>query len=118
MKTKFQRMTKEEKKEAIQNYAASAPNRAEVIKRATRVMKVVRIGAIYSLILSIYNIVTEAPMYEILISAAALIGCVIVVKVAYDLIAREVNHYVVDNLKGKAKADYRKGLDNKKKKNK
>ena len=118
MKTKFERMTWEEKKQAIEDYKNSALNRKDVVKRVTRVMKVAGIGALYSLILTIYNIVQDKPVYEILIGAAALIGCIILIKVAYDLLAREVNNYLVGNLKGKDKADYRKGLDNKKKKNK
>lgn len=118
MKTKFQRISKEEKKQAIEDYKNSALNRKDVVKRVTRVMKVAVIGALYSLILTIYNIVQDKPVYEILIGAAALIGCIILIKVAYDLLAREVNNYLVGNLKGKDKADYRKGIDTKKKKNK
>lgn len=118
MKTKFQRISKEEKKQAIEDYKNSALNRKDVVKRVTRVMKVAGIGALYSLILTIYNIVQDKPVYEILIGAAALIGCIILIKVAYDLLAREVNNYLVGNLKGKDKADYRKGIDTKKKKNK
>ena len=118
MKTKFQRISKEEKKQAIEDYKNSAPNRKDVVKRVTRVMKVAGIGALYSLILTIYNIVQDKPVYEIQIGAAALIGCIILIKVAYDLLAREVNNYLVGNLKGKDKADYRKGIDTKKKKNK
>ena len=118
MKTKFQRISKEEKKQAIEDYKNSALNRKDVVKRVTRVMKVAGIGALYSLILTIYNIIQDKPVYEILIGAASLIGCIILIKVAYDLLAREVNNYLVGNLKGKEKADYRKGIDNKKKKNK
>ena len=118
MKTKFERMTWEEKKQAINDYANSKENRKEVVKRTKRAGIIGGIGAIYTIVLTIYNLVTEAAWYELLISVAFLIGCVILMKASYNILSTQVNNYVVSNLKGKAKADYRKGLDQENKKNK
>ena len=116
MKTKFQRMTWEEKKEAIKNYEESQENRKEVVKRTKRAA-ILGIGvAIYSIGLTIYNLITDAKIYELLIGLAILIGGVILIKVAWSILSTQVNNYVIANLKGKAKADYRKGLDQEKKK--
>lgn len=116
MKTKFERMTWEEKKQAINDYANSKENRKEVVKRTKRAGIIGGIGAIYTIGLTIYNLVTDAAWYELLISVAFLIGCVILMKASYNILSTQVNNYVVSNLKGKAKADYRKGLDQENKK--
>ena len=116
MKTKFERMTWEEKKQAINDYANSKENRKEVVKRTKRAGIIGGIGAIYTIGLTIYNLVTDAVWYELLISVAFLIGCVILMKASYNILSTQVNNYVISNLKGKAKADYRKGLDQENKK--
>lgn len=120
MKTKFQRMSWEEKKEAIKNYAESKENRKEVLKRTRRSGILAAIVGIYGIGLTIYNLVTDAEIYELLLGLSIIIACAIMMKVAWNILSTQVNNYLVSNLKGKEKADYKKGIDhnNKKKKNK
>ena len=121
MKTKFERMSKEEKKAAIKEFEESADNRKEIIKRVKRVSILSIIGILYTLSLLIYNIVVDKPIYEIVFAGALLIGCIILLRVARNLLYTQVNNYVISKLRGKERADYKKGLDvpekKKKKKN-
>lgn len=115
MKTKFERMSKEEKKQAIQEFAESAENRSEVVKRVKRVSIMSIIGMLYTAGLTIYNIVLSKPIYETAFAVALFIACLILLRVARNILYTQVNNYVISKLKGKEKADYRKGLDIKEK---
>lgn len=101
MKNKFERLTKDEKKQAIAEYSNASDINADVVKRLKRVRVLTIIGIIYAIINFIYSFLTDAAPFEFILSAGTLIACVILFIKATSLMSNNVNKYLITKTKKK-----------------
>lgn len=117
MKIKYLRMTKEEQKQALEDYKNSSEVASEVVKRIKRVRIISCIGLIYGIALSIFNVITSAHFVDYISSGVTIIACLLLFIKSKEILIGKVNEYIVTNIRNKQKEE-RKKEEKKAKKNK
>ena len=114
MKTKYQRMTKEERKQAIADYNKRAP---QVFKKYKKLKNVCIFGIIYSVIALIIDIIlNDKVMFKsfnanILIDCGLLLFCIFFFIFAKNRMDYLVNNMLVEDLRQKQIEKWRKEKD-------
>lgn len=111
MKNKFERLGKKERKEAIKEYTNSSDHNASVMSRIKRLRVVGIIGAIYSLVMFVFDFLKERGTFDYglsvfdnillnyLIDGCLLIFCAIFIIKSNLLIKEQVNKYLIEKKK-------------------
>ena len=113
MKNKFERLSKTEKKDAINEYKSINPHNEAIVSRLNRLKGVGIIGIIYSLLMFTLDFLKEHKIFDygfttfdnILISyiidACLLILCVVFLIKANQLLSEQINKYLIEKNKKK-----------------
>lgn len=96
MKTKYQRLSKKEKRIAIEEYKNASENNENVVKRLKRLRVVSIIGVIYAIISFIIDLIFDTiSVWSYVIDGLLLIFCVIFMIKSKQLLEEQVNIYLI-----------------------
>ncbi len=120
MKSRFERLSKKEQKEAIREFKEASTKNANVINRLHRLKVIGILGTIYSLIMFILDFLKEADILDYgfntfgdaiilnyLIDASLMVFCVFFIFKSEQMIKEQVNKYLVDKLRNKQKKAFK-----------
>lgn len=108
MKNRFERLSRKEKKEAINEYKKASSNNEAIIMRLNRLKVIGIIGIIYSLIMFTFDLLKEKGILDYgfntfnniyisyIIDAFLLIMCAVFVIKARQLLSQQVNKYLIE----------------------
>ncbi|MCI8795176.1 MAG: hypothetical protein HFI73_07405 [Bacilli bacterium] len=111
MKNKFERLNKNEKKKAIEEFSNSNESNANIISRIKRLKVIGIIGVIYSIGMFILDFLKEMEIFDIgfnhfdnlilnyIIDACLLIFCAFFVIKANMILKEQVNKYLIGKKK-------------------
>lgn len=116
MKNRFERLSKEEQKAIVLEFANSSESRKDVIKRIKRIRVLSIIGMVYAVVLFLYAFLGEQVPVDYLIAAATFISCVILLVKSNSFKINVVNSYLVEKIRSKQKEDLKKEQAKKEKK--
>lgn len=115
MKNKFEKLSKREQKDAINEYKNASTHNEEIVSRLNRLKGVGIIGIIYSLIMFTLDLLREHDIFDYgfntfdniilsyIIDASLLIICVFFLIKANQLLKTQVNKYLIEKSKPKQK---------------
>lgn len=98
MKTKYQRLTKEEKKEAIAKYNEDESNKA-FYKRLKRIRIVSIIGIVYALLSFVLDTIMKQGVWSFCIDSVLLIFCIVFLLKSHDILVKSINNFLIKNTK-------------------
>lgn len=102
MKNKYQRLSKEEKKLAIEEFKNVSENNENVITRLKRLRVVSIIGIIYAIISFILDLIYDTiSVWDYVIDGLLLIFCVVFMIKSKQLLEEQVNIYLIKKDKKK-----------------
>lgn len=116
MKNKFERLSRKEKKEAINEYKNASTHNEDILSRLNRLKGVGIIGIIYSIIMFTLDFLREHDIFDYgfntfdnivlsyIIDASLLIICVFFLIKANQLLNTQVNKYLIEKTKPKEKS--------------
>ncbi len=96
MKNKYQRLSKEEKKQARMDYKNSEYNKGKIYEKGTRLKILGIIGMIYALINFGIDFLYKGDIWNFLLDAALLIFCLIAFLVIGDILDKQINKYLIE----------------------
>lgn len=114
MKTKYKRMTKEERKGAIKDFSAKNPN---VYKRYTKLSRVCTFGVVYSIIALAVDLILNDKMFfdsfnaNLFLDCGVLLFCVIFLLFSKNRLDELINQMLVEDLRSKQIAKWKKEQD-------
>lgn len=97
MKTKFQRMSYKEKKEAIKQFKNSTPQNKNLYNAIVRLKIIGLFGTVYSIFLFVLNFIQHSKAVDYVIAGVVAIASVIFLKTSYDFLYKSVNNYIIKN---------------------
>lgn len=109
MKNKYQRLSKEDKKQARLDFKNSEYNRNKIYEKGSRLRIFGIIGMVYALLSFGIDFLYKGDIWNFLLDGALLVFCLITYLVFGDIIDRQINKYLIERDKP---------VDNKKKKKK
>lgn len=120
MKNRFERLNKDEQKEAILEYTNSSEQHKLIVSRIKRLRVVGIVGCVYSIIMFIFDFLKERKIFDYgfnvfdnmllsyIIDACLLIFCFIFIMKANNLLKEQVNSYLVDKHRQKQINEFKK----------
>lgn len=117
MKTKYQRLSKEEKLQAIEDFKNAREQNVVVVKKLKRLRIVSILGIIYSIVSFIYDIFNSKTIYSVF-DGILLVTCSFLLIQSKKVLEDSVNKFIIDRQKQKLKKEYAEELKREKKKNK
>lgn len=120
MKNRFERLSKEEQKDAILEYTNASEQNKLVVSRIKRLKVVGILGIIYSSIMFVFDFLKEMQIFDYglsvfdnmllsyLVDGCLLIFCFIFLFKADKLLKEQVNKYLVDKVRQKQVNDFKK----------
>ncbi|MCH5166610.1 MAG: hypothetical protein J1F35_01835 [Erysipelotrichales bacterium] len=113
MKNRYERLTRQEKHEAIEEYKNSNEHNKALYTRLTRLRGIGIIGIIYSILMFTLDFLKEQGIFDYgfntfgnvvlnyIIDAVLLILCFVFVLKAHQLLKEQVNKYLIEKMKTK-----------------
>ncbi len=98
MKNKYQRLSKEEQKQARLDFKSSEENHNKLYERLTRVRAIGMFGILYSILSFFYDFYSQAEIYIFIIDGFLLIFCLIFIIKATELRNRQVNQFLIKQM--------------------
>lgn len=98
MKNKYQRLSKEDKKLARQEYKNQEDSKG-VYKRVKRIYITCSLGIIYAIGLFAFDLMSKSSIWDYIIDSVLLIFCLVVVLKANDIHKSEINNYLISKSK-------------------
>jgi uncharacterized membrane protein len=98
MKNKYQRLNKEEKKEAVKRYKENKENLA-LHTRLTRLMIVLIIGALLGIGVMVYLVVTQDKWFYIAEYGFMIIFCVVLFMFCRTTLEKKYNEFLIKEMK-------------------
>ncbi len=98
MKNKYQRLSKEEKKQARLDFKKSEENHNKLYERLTRVRAIGVFGILYSILSFLYDFYSQAEIYIFIIDGFLLIFCLVFIIKATELRNRQVNQFLIKQM--------------------
>ncbi len=95
MKNKYQRLSKEEKKQARKDFKNSEYNRNKIYEKGRRLRIFGIIGMIYALISFGIDFLYKGDVWNFILDAALLIFCLVTYIVFGDIIDKQINKYLI-----------------------
>ena len=99
MKNKYERLSRQERKEARLRFRDSGDFGANLYKRLTRLKVVSIIGIVYSIIAFIWDFYREALVWDYVLDAILLVFCVWFLYKSFDLMSSRVNAFLIEESK-------------------
>lgn len=116
MKNKFQRLTKEEQKQAIEEYISIREQNGIVVKKLKNLRIISILGIIYSLLSFVWEILGNSKYIYYLFDGILLVMCVVFFIQSKKMLESYVNEYLVNKQKNELKAKRKAELEEENKK--
>ncbi|MCX4364327.1 MAG: hypothetical protein OSJ70_00950 [Bacilli bacterium] len=101
MRNKYQRLSKEEKKQARLDYKNSEYNQNKIYEKGNRLRIFGIIGMIYATLSFAIDFLYKGDIWNFLLDAALLIFCLIAYLVISDILDKQINKYLIERDKPK-----------------
>lgn len=112
MKNRFERLSKEEQKAAIEEYKNARSGNEVVIKKLKNLRILSIVGIIYAVISFAYDILGNSKYIYSAFDGILLISCVVFFIQSRKLLVRNVNQYLIDIQKKELKEKRKQELEN------
>ena len=96
MKNKYQRLSKEEKKQARIDFKHSEYNQNKIYEKGNRLRIFGIIGMIYALINFGIDFIYKGDIWNFILDAALLIFCLVAFIVIGDILDKQINKYLIE----------------------
>lgn len=96
MKNKYQRLNKEEKKQARIDFKNSEYNQNKIYEKGNRLRIFGIIGMIYAIINFGIDFLYDGDIWNFILDAALLIFCLIAFIVIGDILDKQINKYLIE----------------------
>lgn len=103
MKNKFQRLSKEEKIEAINEYKSTNEVYANIFKKVKRLKVICIIGMVYAVISFAVDFYLLVQVWDFVIDAILLIFCLLFYLGSSSVLGNQVNNYLIEKSKQQTK---------------
>lgn len=99
MKNKYQRLSKEEKKQARESYKQSSEVNANIYKKLNRLTIISILGIIYAIISFIVDFFLTKIIWDFVLDAVLLIFCLIFIIKSQSLLTEQISKYLISKKK-------------------
>jgi hypothetical protein len=99
MKNKYERLSKEEKKQARQDYISFSEVNANIYKKLKRLIIISYIGIIYSVAMFIVDFIITKNVWDFVIDGVLMVFCVWFIIRSKTLISDSINKFLIENKK-------------------
>lgn len=108
MKNKFERLSKEEQENAIEEYAEAREQNKIVVKKVKNLRVLSIAGIIYSVLSFAFDVLTNAKVFFYIFDGCLLVTCVFLFIKSKDLLHANVNEFLISKKKEEMKKEYKK----------
>ncbi len=99
MKSKYQLLSKEEKKQAKKDYMEASETNKAIYKKLNRLTIISIIGIIYSLISFVIDFFLTKIIWDFVIDAVLLIFCLIFIIKSQSILSEQINKFLISKKK-------------------
>lgn len=96
MKNKYQRLNKEEKRQARKDFKNSESNKIEIYQRLNRLKTIGIVGIIYSLITFGLDFLFKSTKWNFLLDGALLIFCLLTLIKSNEILVKQINKFLIE----------------------
>ena len=99
MKNKYQRLTKEEKKQAKKDYKESNEVNANIYKKLNRLTIISILGIFYAIISFVVDFFLTKNVWDFVIDGILLVFCLVFIIKSQSLLSEQINKFLINKKK-------------------